>query len=161
MVGSDAEHSEKDDVVQPPPCKRRRVSTMSVATGGTASQQQTRPYCGDSSSREARRSSRRPKRYGERGAAHLPSRESTWDLCAEYGAGCRRTEGRGAVSSAKRHRLVRQGSKGSAKDEDKLTSTSRRARYTLADDTKIYQLKEQGLPWITIAKHFLGRCAGE
>ncbi|KAK4149038.1 hypothetical protein C8A00DRAFT_19234, partial [Chaetomidium leptoderma] len=54
MVGSDAEHSEKDDVAQPLPRKRRRVSTMSLATGGTASQQQTRPYCGDSSSKEAR-----------------------------------------------------------------------------------------------------------
>ncbi len=29
-----------------------------------------------------------------------------------------------------------------------------------ADDAKIRQLKEQGLLWIAIAKHFLGRSAG-
>jgi hypothetical protein len=74
MVGSDAEHSEKDDVVRPPRRKRRRGSTVNAATGGTASQQQTRPSCGDSS-REARRSSRRLARYGKRGAAHPPSRK--------------------------------------------------------------------------------------
>ncbi|KAJ4307300.1 hypothetical protein N0V88_000683 [Collariella sp. IMI 366227] len=50
--------------------------------------------------------------------------------------------------------------KGSTKDEDKPTSTSRRARYTAADDAKILQLKEQGLSWIAIAKHFPGRSAG-
>ncbi|KAL2263072.1 hypothetical protein VTK26DRAFT_8297 [Humicola hyalothermophila] len=77
-VGSDAEHSEKDDVVWPPRRKRRRVSTVAVATGRTASQRQTRPDRGDSSSREARGSSRRPKRQGKRGAARPPSpREST------------------------------------------------------------------------------------
>ncbi len=43
---------------------------------------------------------------------------------------------------------------------EKPTPTSRRARYTLADDAKIRQLKEQGLPWITIPKHFPGRSAG-
>ena len=46
------------------------------------------------------------------------------------------------------------------KDKDKPTSTSRRARYTPADDAKIRQLKEQGLSWIAIAKHFPGRSAG-
>ncbi|KAK4141205.1 uncharacterized protein C8A04DRAFT_31178 [Dichotomopilus funicola] len=69
-VDSDAEHSEKDDVVGPPCRKRRKVSTVTVATGRTASQRQTRPDYGDSSSREARRSSWRPKRQGKRGAAH-------------------------------------------------------------------------------------------
>jgi hypothetical protein len=78
----------------------------------------------------------------------------------EHGAGYRGTENRGTVSSAKRHRLARQKSKGSTKDEDKPTSTSRRARYTPADDAKIRQLKEQGLSWIAIAKHFPGRSAG-
>lgn len=34
-VGSDAEHSEKDDIAAPP---RRRASTVAFATGGTASQ---------------------------------------------------------------------------------------------------------------------------
>lgn len=67
---------------------------------------------------------------------------------------------RGAVSSAKSHHPARQGSKGSVKGEDKLTSTSRRARYTLVDDTKIYRLKEQGLSWIEITKQFLERSAG-
>ena len=149
-MNSDAEHSAKDGVVLPPRRKRRRVSTMSVATGGTASQQQTRPYCGDSSSREARRSSRRPKRHGEHGCARRPSRELTWDPSAEHGAGHRGTGNRGAVSSTKSHHPARQGSRGSAKDEDKPASTSRRARYTPADDTQICRLKEQGLSWIEI-----------
>ena len=30
----------------------------------------------------------------------------------------------------------------------------------LADDAKIRQLKEQGLSWIAMAKHFLGRSIG-
>jgi len=84
----------------------------------------------------------------------------TWGPCAEHGAGHRGTENRGTVSSAKRRRPARQKSKGSTKDEDKPTSTSRRARYTPADDAKIRQLKEQGLSWIAIAKHFPGRSAG-
>ena len=48
----------------------------------------------------------------------------------------------------------------SALEWNKPTSTSRRARYTPADDAKIRQLKEQGLSWIAIAKHFPGRSAG-
>ncbi len=69
----------------------------------------------------------------------------TWGPCAEYRSGHCRTENQGTVSSAKRRRLVRQKSKGSTKDEDKPTSTSRRARYTPADNERILQLKEQGL----------------
>lgn len=116
MVGSDAQHSDKDGIVQPPPHKRRRVSTMSVATGRTASQQQSRPYCSNSSSREARRSSQRLKRSSERGAAYPPSRESRYRGMGD----------RDAVFSAKRHRPA-QGSNGSVKGEDKPTSTLRRA----------------------------------
>ena len=84
----------------------------------------------------------------------------TWGPCAEHGAGHRGTENQAAVSSAKRHRSAGQKSKRSTKDEDKPTSTSKRARYTPADDAKIRQLKEQGLSWIAIAKHFPGRSAG-
>jgi len=49
-------------------------------------------------------------------------------------------ENRAAISSTKRYK-----SKGSAKDNDKPTLTSKRARYILEDNTKIRQLKEQGL----------------
>jgi Na+-transporting methylmalonyl-CoA/oxaloacetate decarboxylase gamma subunit len=72
-VGSDAEHSEKDDVVQPPRRKRRRVSTEALATGGTALQRLIRPDRGDSSSREAQGSSQRPKRQGKRDTTRQPS----------------------------------------------------------------------------------------
>lgn len=44
--------------------------------------------------------------------------------------------------------------------QSKRTSTSGRARYTLEDDAKIRQLKEQGLSWLAIAKHFPARTAG-
>lgn len=74
--------------------------------------------------------------------------------------GHRGTEDRGNIPSAKSRHPARHKSKGSTKNEDKPTSTSRRARYTLADDAKIHQLKEQGLSWIAIAKHFPGRSAG-
>jgi hypothetical protein len=84
-VGSNAEHSEKDDVVQPPRRKRRRVITEALATGGTALQRLTRPDRGDSSSREAQGSSQRPKRQGKRDATRQPSsRESnsySWRIC--------------------------------------------------------------------------------
>ena len=62
-VYSDTEHSE-DDAVRPPRRKRRRASAATHTAGGTAPQQQTRPYRGDSSPREARRPSRRPKNSG-------------------------------------------------------------------------------------------------
>ena len=42
----------------------------------------------------------------------------------------------------------------------KAKPTSRKARYTPEDDIKSRQLKEQGLSWIAIAKHFPGRTAG-
>ena len=80
----------------------------------------------------------------------------TWGPYAEHGAGHRRTESRGTVPSIKRRQLARQKSNRSTKDEDKPTSTSRRARYTPADDSKIRQLKEQGLSWIAIAEQFPG-----
>ena len=201
-VCSDTEHSEHD-AVQPPRRKRRRVSAATHTAGGTVLQQQTRPYSGDSLSREAQRSSQRPKRRHGRGICNPPSSQSsaseresetdeapvakfeewplgnavlkrvtvdgapatfvvqfTWDPCTEHGAGHRRTENRGTVSSAKRRRPARQKSKGSTKDEDKPTSTSRRARYTPVDNAKIRQLKDQGLSWIAIAKYFPGRSAG-
>ncbi|KAK4233638.1 hypothetical protein C8A03DRAFT_19323 [Achaetomium macrosporum] len=205
-VGSDAEYSEKDDVVRPPRRKRRRVSTVTVTTGRTASQRQTRPDRGDSLSREARRSSRRPKRQGKRGAAHPPSsRESTlerdpeadraaaatfeewplgnaalkrvimdgspatfvvqftWDPYAKHGTGHHRMENRSSVSAAKRHRPAKQRTARYVKDKDAPANskpTSRRERYSPKDDKKIRQMKEQGLSWIAIAKHFPGRTAG-
>ena len=84
----------------------------------------------------------------------------TWGPCAEHGAGHRRTESQGAISSTKRRRPARQKSKGITKDKDKPTSTSNRARYTPADDAKILRLKGQGLSWSAIAKEFPGRSAG-
>ncbi|KAK4096619.1 hypothetical protein N658DRAFT_345921 [Parathielavia hyrcaniae] len=78
-----------------------------------------------------------------------------------------RIEIRGTVSSAMRHRLARYRSKGIAKNEGSTsnaiptsTSTSKRARYTPADDAKISQLKVQGLSWTAIAECFPGRTAG-
>jgi hypothetical protein len=77
-VDSDAEHSEKDDIVRPPPRKRRKVSPKTLATGGMISRRRTLPNRGDSSSREAGGSSRRPKRQGKRGTIRPPSsREAT------------------------------------------------------------------------------------
>ncbi|KAL2017855.1 hypothetical protein VTK56DRAFT_1600 [Thermocarpiscus australiensis] len=75
---------DRDDIIRPPYRKRRGISTVTVATGRTASQRQTRPDRGDSSSRDARRSSRRPRRQGKRGAARPPpSRESTLERGSE------------------------------------------------------------------------------
>ena len=85
--------------------------------------------------------------------------EFTWNLYAEHRAEHCRTENRGTSSSAKRH-PAKPRSKGSKKEEDKPTSTSSGARYTPADDAKIRQLKEQGLSWIAMAKHFPGRSTG-
>ncbi|KAK4243485.1 hypothetical protein C7999DRAFT_44716 [Corynascus novoguineensis] len=70
----------------------------------------------------------------------------TWDPCAEHGAG--------------RHCPARQKSNRITEHKDKPTSTSRRARYTPADDAKILRLKVQGLSWIEIAEQFPGRSAG-
>ncbi len=67
-VHSNAEHSEGYNTA--------------VTTSGMASQRQTRPYRGDSSSEEAWRLPRRPRR--QRGAAHPPSsRESTPESAAK------------------------------------------------------------------------------
>ncbi|KAK4151942.1 hypothetical protein C8A00DRAFT_35415 [Chaetomidium leptoderma] len=82
----------------------------------------------------------------------------TWDPRAEHGAGYYGTDNQG--TSAKSHRPARQKSNGITKHKDKLTSTSRRARYTLADDAEILRLKGQGLPWTEIAEQFPGRSAG-
>lgn len=61
-----------------------KANNSAATAGGTASQPQTCPYRGDSSSSEARRSGRRPGRQGKRGAAHPPSsRESTLERDAE------------------------------------------------------------------------------
>lgn len=201
-VYSDTEHSD-DDVVQPSRRKRRGVNAATRVAGGTAPQQQTRPSSGDSLSREAQRSSQRPKRRHGRSLCNPPSSQGsasekesetdeapvakfeewplgnailkrvtmdgapatfvvqfTWDPCANHGMGGHGTENRGTVSAAKRRRQARQRSNGSTKDEDKPTSTSKRARYTPADDAKICQLKEQGLSWIAIAKQFPGRSVG-
>lgn len=70
---SDAEHSKDDVVARPPRRKRRRVSATALTTGGTASQQQTRPYRGDSTSGEAAGLSRHPKRRQKRS---IPNRVS-------------------------------------------------------------------------------------
>ena len=67
----------------------------------------------------------------------------TWDQCAEHGAEYCRTENRG--TTAKRHHPARQKSNKITKHKGKPTSTSRRARYTPADDAKILRLKERGL----------------
>ncbi|KAL2259056.1 hypothetical protein VTK26DRAFT_7394 [Humicola hyalothermophila] len=45
IVGTDAEQSKNDD--EPPRCKRRKISTAALITGGTASQQQTPSYWSD------------------------------------------------------------------------------------------------------------------
>ena len=79
----------------------------------------------------------------------------TWDPCAEHGAGYCGTESQG--TTAKRHRPARQNSNKITKHKDKPTSTSRRARYTEADDAKILQLKGQGLSWSAIAEQSLIR----
>jgi len=82
----------------------------------------------------------------------------TWDPCAEHGAGNCGTESQG--TTAKRHHPARQKSNKITKHKDKPTSTSRRARYTPADDAKILELKGQGLSWVKIAEQFPGRSAG-
>ncbi len=64
----------------------------------------------------------------------------------------------GFVSSAKRHRPARQESKGSTKDKDKPTSTSRRTRH-VSRRREDPSAKGAGT-WIAIAKHFPGRSAG-
>ncbi len=81
----------------------------------------------------------------------------TWDPCAEHGAGYCGTENRG--TTAKRRRPARQKSNRATKHKDKPASTSRRARYTPADDTKMLRLKGQGLSWTEIAEQFPGRSA--
>jgi hypothetical protein len=81
----------------------------------------------------------------------------TWDLYAEHGAGYCGTKNQGTT---KRHRPARQKSNGTTKLKNKPTSTSRRARYTPADDATILRLKGQGLSWIEIAEQFPGRSAG-
>ena len=68
------------------------------------------------------------------------------------------TENQG--TTAKRHRPARQESNGTTKHKDKPTSTSRRARYTLAHNVKILRLKGQGLSGIEIAEQLPGRSAG-
>ncbi|KAK0718693.1 hypothetical protein B0T21DRAFT_54560 [Apiosordaria backusii] len=171
-VCSDTEHSE-DEALRPPRRKRRRATAATHTAGGTAPQQPTRPYRGDSS-REAQRPSRRPRRQStlqrDAEADRIPAAtfdewplenavlqrvtmdgspptfmlQFTWGLCVEHGAGHRETESRGAISSAERRWPARQKSKGITKDKDKPTSTSNRARYTPADDAKILRLKGQG-----------------
>lgn len=89
----------------------------------------------------------------------------TWDPCAQHGTGYPGTENRSSVSLAKRHRPANQRGTRYEKSKDtianaKPTSTSRRPRYTPEDDTKICQLKKQGLSWFAITKRFLGRTPG-
>jgi hypothetical protein len=70
---------------------------------------------------------------------------------------------RSSGSSAKRHHSAKQKSARHTKNEAtaaKAKPSSRRARYLPEDDAKICQLREQGLSWIAIAKHFPGRSAG-
>ena len=80
------------------------------------------------------------------------------DLYAEYGAGPCGTENQ--ETTTKRHRLARQKSNGATKCKGKPASTSRRARYTSADNAMILQLRGQGLSWSAIAEQFPGRSAG-
>jgi hypothetical protein len=80
-VGSEAEHSDEDDVRRPL-AKRRKVATVTVVTGGTDSQQ-TRSDRGNPSPKEARGVSRRPKRRGKRSTSR-PS--SLWETTLERDA---------------------------------------------------------------------------
>jgi hypothetical protein len=80
------------------------------------------------------------------------------DLYAEHGAGPCGTENQ--ETTTKRHRLARKKSNGVTKCKGKPASTSRRARYTSADDAMILQLRGQGLSWSAIAEQFPGRSAG-
>ncbi|KAK4113097.1 hypothetical protein N656DRAFT_642599 [Canariomyces notabilis] len=82
----------------------------------------------------------------------------TWDPPVEHGAGYYGTENRG--TTARRHRPARQKNNGTTKCKGRPASTSRRARYTSADDAVILQLKGQGLSWSAIARQFPGRSAG-
>jgi hypothetical protein len=59
----------------------------------------------------------------------------TWDPCTKHGAGYCGTENQG--TTAKRHRPARQKSNKTTKCKGKPASTSRRARYTSADDAMI------------------------
>jgi hypothetical protein len=82
----------------------------------------------------------------------------TWDPCAEHGVGYCGMENQG--TNVKRYRPARQKSNRTTKHKGKPASTSRRARYTPADDATILRLKGQGLPWVEIAEQFPGRSAG-
>lgn len=93
-------------------------------------------------------------------STHTFMLQFTWGPCAEHGAGHRGAESRGAISSAKRRWPAGQKGEGTTKDKAKPTSTSRRARYTPADDAKILKLMGQGLSWSAIAEQFTGRSAG-
>lgn len=84
----------------------------------------------------------------------------TWDLCAEHRVGQGHCGAENQGTTTKRQRLASQKSNRITKHKDKSTSTSRRARYTPADDATILRLKGQGLSWIEIAEQFPGRSAG-
>ncbi|KAK3306820.1 uncharacterized protein B0T15DRAFT_552902 [Chaetomium strumarium] len=178
-VDSDAEHSEKDDVVRPPHRKRRKVSAVTPATRGTASQRRTRPNRGEFSWREARGLSRRPKRQDKRGSTRPPSsREAALESTLERDPETDRNAiamfeewplGNAVLKrvtmDAQKQRPTRERSMRSKTPENppadsKPTSTSGRARYTPEDDAKIRQLKEQRLSWLAIAKQLPGRTAG-
>ncbi|KAK4098799.1 hypothetical protein N658DRAFT_431190 [Parathielavia hyrcaniae] len=81
----------------------------------------------------------------------------TWDPRAKYRAGYYGTENQGTTT--KTHRPARQKSNRTTKCKGKPASTSKRVRYTSADDAMILQLKGQGLSWSTIAEQFPGRSA--
>ncbi|KAL2188037.1 hypothetical protein L209DRAFT_777978 [Thermothelomyces heterothallicus CBS 203.75] len=154
-VGSDAEHDEKDDVVRPPRRKRRRVSTIIVAAGGTASQRRTRPDRGNSSSREARGSSQRPMRQGKPGTTcPTSSREPTLERGPETDGDAAATFEEWPLGNAVLKRVTVAGSPPTFMVQFIWDP------YTPEDDTKICQLKDQGLSWPAIAKQFLGRTAG-
>ncbi|KAK4232876.1 hypothetical protein C8A03DRAFT_39470 [Achaetomium macrosporum] len=71
---SEADQDKDDDVVRRPRRKRRRVS---AATGRMVPQQRTHPDRSDSPSRQARKSPRRPRRWGKRGAPYPASSQQS------------------------------------------------------------------------------------
>ncbi|KAK4095998.1 hypothetical protein N658DRAFT_562717 [Parathielavia hyrcaniae] len=179
-VCSDAEHSEVD-IVQPPPRKRLSQQQTCLSRGDSSrGAQRSSPRL------RRRRGAAHPpsplerdiemdrapvatfdelplgdavlKRVTMDGSPSTFMVQFTWDPCAEHRTGYCRTENPG--TTARRHRPARQKSNGTTKYTDKPTSTSRRARYTPADDARILRLKGQGLSWTEIAEQFPGRSAG-
>ncbi|RYP31679.1 hypothetical protein DL767_005592 [Monosporascus sp. MG133] len=168
IVGSDTEYSQDDDVARPRRRKRRRISTSTPATCGTVPKRQGLTLREEVVDVISAKFEEWPledtvlKRVIMDGLVTFQL-QFTWDLCTESGTGHQAVESEPSISSPKRHVSARHGSTTSTKDKDTTANpkpTSKRARYTLEDDTKIRQLKEKGLSWRAIAKQFPGRSLG-